>query len=685
MPTHAIDEARFDEIVRRIPTAKLAIIKSKMEDITTDCIASLHHLLSEQEHLFKEGSFIYDQRFPFVVLKAVQMGEISIHQMATMLTLWGCLGAITLPKITEPMVETGPEYIPLFNGEGARHLPAVALLQDGFSRSLQRMKLPYLIEKKSTKLLDEIYSKAAGLMPSEQGFWLVTKIIPMSSPSSRQCIVREIKKEIGLSYLALDVDSTQEILPSFGLQQAFLDAAFFDPVRLNPVISVSSPMDIRAGSLQRHRDIALPFPGHELPKVADNFSAPSPIEFIFHDRYHAIRASRVSARETEVYVTVGDKLNIIQMHYDAACKRLSDIHQKHRRRLPEFGLALNKLPTDKQRIAIDIARQHFNLEVKMINHIKKVRKSIGQLKFRLWDMEPGYSGSSIDKPKSGSVLIDRHHEFFRIITNIEFNIMSLGQLKNTVAIRLSSGRKIAGILLEILQPNAKFLDLYLECVKRTPLWELLSPGVKGYYKMMIEVVNELKQQEYEALKMELADPLLTPDQRTQRLSIVVFQQAYIFDGSDRCLGHLIQYPSELCHLLSMPELNGEQRFQILTAVQQRLAQLISTSSELSQLLSSTQINTWYRHLILRAVQGKLVKWVTKEEDLKQLLSMPALQSEPMNRDIILASVPHLAPIDSVAKLMARSGSPLLSPSRGPAPAPDTEEQAARTHGCCVVS
>jgi hypothetical protein len=251
-----------------------------------------------------------------------------------------------------------------------------------------------------------------------------------------------------VNFLAFDANQKREMIPSFGLQQVFLDVAFPHAVRINPVIGDSTPIDIRKGSLERYRDIALPFPGNELPKVADYFPAPSALDFMFHDRYHAVRSSRVTPDETAYYVAIGDNLNVMQTRYDSAVKLFSKRHHKHARLLPEFGKAIEKLPADKQREVTEQLLKKFNQEIALINKLKKMRKSNGQLKFRLWDMERSYSGSAIDGPEDNPL-----QELRRIISSIEIDLV----IPNIVGLSKYSGRRVAHAVLEVVKPDAATL------------------------------------------------------------------------------------------------------------------------------------------------------------------------------------------------------------------------------------
>lgn len=479
----------FYEVVRRIPKSKLMEIEATLEKVTPVHIASLHAAMANQKCLLEETSFIHDEMFPFAALKAMRMGEISPIQLGSLMALWGDLKH-TLPKSTESDAQAIPEYVPLFTADGVINQRAYLFLLPTLETPL-----PNLVVKTPEEILKDMYDKAIHLPHSEQGFWIVT-LHSRHTPVTEQTITQRIKS-IGVNFLALRNDNDEmmpnerEMIPSLGLQQVFLDVAFPNAVRMNPVIGDSTVDDIRKGSLERYRDIALPFPGHELPKVADNFPAPAVFDFMYHDRYHAIRASRITPHETELYVAIGDNLNAIQKHYHAVVQHLNKRHDAHLHVLPEFGKAIEKLPADKQRNMVNLALKKLNQEGAIIEKLKKMRKSTGQLKFRIWDMERALSGGSVDGPTATAA-----QELQRIIGSIEVDLHVLGDMPNTVGLSKYSGRRAAQAVLDAVKPEAANLEETQKNIRagreasRSSFFSFLlpedKPGQQGFDDAILE-------------------------------------------------------------------------------------------------------------------------------------------------------------------------------------------------------
>lgn len=476
-----INEATFHEMVRRIPAPKLMVIETSLERVTPLHIDALFTAMTDQKHLLDDASFIRDEMFPFAALKAVRMGKISSLQFGTLMALWGSLDIIlTDPDAKNP---AKPEFVPLFTVAGNPNPRASILLTPTLRPPAH---LPNLITKRPEELLKGIYDKAFLLPLTEQGFWVVEKI-PYKS-ITEDTVTQRIKS-LGVTFLAFNDSDKSEMIPSFGLQQVFLEAAFPHAVRINPVIGDSTPIDIRKGSAERYRDIALPFPGNDLPKVADTFPAPSGLDFMFHDRYHSVRASKVTPQETALYVAIGDSLNTIQKRYDTAVKEFSRRHGEHTLLLPEFGRAIEKLPAITQRKITEQILTKFNQEITIINTLKKIRKLMGQLKFLAWDMERPYSGTLVDRPGTNAF-----EEFRRIIANIMSDLGIFIEQIDLDGLSKYSGRRVAHAVVETVKPEASVLIAMQSQIRQgramqrffSPSLPPELPGLQSFCDVLLE-------------------------------------------------------------------------------------------------------------------------------------------------------------------------------------------------------
>ncbi|MDP3561001.1 MAG: ankyrin repeat domain-containing protein [Legionellaceae bacterium] len=436
----------FNEVVRRIPKAVLSEITQALTEVTPEQLAQLHVALKDPAKLLHPTSFIHDDIFPMVALKAFTLNEITVHEFGTLMRLWGSVSHI-LPKPGE--VFTLPEFIPLIQSNGEPNPRAVELLSQSLSLS-QLSELSVSLALKH-KMMDGIMNRSHSLSTNEQGFWLVTNTtnkfrykehLKLDSVTNKeqlhvlmvtQTIAQAIKK-LGVRFLHYTEDVDQEIIPSFGLEQLLLDVISSCSVKLNPVIGASSPHDTRLGDILRYRDIALPFPGIPLPKMADGYPSPSTSDFMFHDYYHAIRASIVPPEETAYYIAIGDYLENMQSTFNQAAKQFSVQHERNKRMIPAFFNKIQSLSPYVQEQALRMLAEKFKNEYVIIETLKKLRKHTGQLKFIMYDMEhPGmFSGGLQGSTYDPVVHMLKGMQNHIIALNARYDAHTFGHQTNSV-------------------------------------------------------------------------------------------------------------------------------------------------------------------------------------------------------------------------------------------------------------
>jgi hypothetical protein len=115
--------------------------------------------------------------------------------------------------------------------------------------------------------------------------------------------------------------------------------------------------------------------------------------------------------------------------------------------LPNFAKAIKALPLDKQDEVIEQARKKFNQEVSVINTLKHLRKSTGQLKFRLYDMERPTSGSLYDSFAVNTPLAQP----IRLLISLEVDLGMLGMPQGSMPLLASYARIVAHAALDAIQ------------------------------------------------------------------------------------------------------------------------------------------------------------------------------------------------------------------------------------------
>lgn len=95
------------------------------------------------------------------------------------------------------------------------------------------------------------------------------------------------------------------IVASLSMMQAFVNVLGKEnAITFTPVIGVSTIEDIKNNGKWGTRDIALAFPGVDLPEEADGYFIRTPFDFSYHDFYHGCSASLASneVRLTCLYI-----------------------------------------------------------------------------------------------------------------------------------------------------------------------------------------------------------------------------------------------------------------------------------------------------------------------------------------------------------------------------------------------
>ncbi|MDP3267529.1 MAG: hypothetical protein Q8M40_00635 [Legionella sp.] len=472
----------FIEAVRRIPNDKALLIQNKMNEVTRVHFDQLQKTLTAPDCLFNQDSFMRDEMFPYTVLQALKDGEISSLRFGTLMKLWGRMREV-LPVIYQA------EFIPLFLNDGSKNPRAIDYLRQCLSSSIS---LPNMTNKSSVKLREEIFKQAQNLSRFDQGFYFTKnrtdKIRYIDNPNplnraeyfSNHTITQEAKKSTGLHFLDFPAQSSHEIVAGFELEQLCLSVYFPNPVRINPVIGISSVDDIRQCSLERYRDVQIAFPENELPQKADCFPAPSSLDYVFHDEYHCMRSSRVTPSETKTTVKIGDQFRDIQRYLNSVIKDFTVRHKYHLEKLPEFGAKIEKFPLAKQEELKKIAYAKYLQEASIIATLKHLSLSIGQLKFRLYDMERYLSGSLYDNSPLDSVVT----EIVRIIANIEADLNLIGKPQGSNPLLPSFSRIVAHAVLNALQLELSLFNQFKERMnyeRLLPIIKISNPNIHQFY------------------------------------------------------------------------------------------------------------------------------------------------------------------------------------------------------------
>ncbi len=421
---------QYREIVKRLPEETQREIEVSLGQVTPEQLALLQSTIDKPEKRFDDGSFIYEEMFVPTALMAVREGIISNLQFGTLMNLWGYAKQILTQSGSGSVKK--PEFIPLLLDNGKMHPLAAQYLIIGTQPPISK---PDLFDKDSSGFLKGIFENAKKLPCGERGFWIVPRF---TQTSSKINIIGVIKGVLGFHILDMPKNDEEEIIPSLSLYQLFLNTAFNQPVKINPVMGESTVDEIRKNSLDRIRDIAIPCLWAEQPTNADGFEVSNWWEFTLHDLYHSVRASRLSPEETIRYIAFGDRFKAMQQRLENALKTYSKLHNRN---IDNFKNSVITEPGHQAIVLKVLYREHLIISV-----LKRLRKTTGMIKFSLYDMEHNHKNTTIEEP-----IMALHREIKSVLEPISF----FGLRPGTPKLSLMYGRIIAHALLDAISPDEK--------------------------------------------------------------------------------------------------------------------------------------------------------------------------------------------------------------------------------------
>ncbi|WP_257263975.1 hypothetical protein [Endozoicomonas sp. ONNA2] len=373
----------FKEVVRRIKTDQQSLIMDKVNDITPQQLEQIAQCCRNPEEITtKHRCFLQSDTFAYAALRAFREKKISRNEFATLVTLQGVYLEGEHIKPFEIV------HHKLFDDKGNVNGVHRDIIFDSLVRS-KGFFLPSSFDVDSFDV-DSILSNMLRLLenasPVEAGFWSC-KYPTVSGEDKGQITIKKALSSRHFNVLFIDCEwSGWMICPSITLRQAFIDSFCQNEAHIiNPVIGISSPEDIRTGSLKRYRDMAIPFPGHPLPKIADYLSARLILEFMQHDFYHAVRASMLKNADIDLIIAIAGVVRKIQMAFGNEYARVKGLKQRKQ----SFEGSIFDYPRAQQDQTLKNDQKHKNV-VSMKNtleYLKRTRKALGQLAFNLEDLE----------------------------------------------------------------------------------------------------------------------------------------------------------------------------------------------------------------------------------------------------------------------------------------------------------
>lgn len=273
-------------LTRRIPKDRLVEINQTINALPDKEIRISQLLTALKENNWKHEIF-QDENYPLYALEAVKEKRLSSIEFSTLMFYWT---AHRNHAVTPDQLEVIPIFV-----DGKPNPQAVQMLKE----TMKSYEPGIAVFKSNTEFLtdtqfEELIRQMAKAPASEQQFFLV--------PQKEDYTIFNAIQVNKINVFGDVASTTKRMIPSLTLMQRFLDIKFGpQAVQINPVIGLSLFKDIIANGAGGQRDMAIPFPGIDLPKDADNIFAPG-FDFSYHDFYHAFIVSSIPQEHRQALV-----------------------------------------------------------------------------------------------------------------------------------------------------------------------------------------------------------------------------------------------------------------------------------------------------------------------------------------------------------------------------------------------
>ena len=372
---HDDDHARvFNEVVRRIEPSKQIDILGKIYQVTKSQEEKIIQCCDNPAFILNHyHDFFTSDEFPYVNLRAFRDGKIKVNEFATLASLHG---------IHEENCEENKafemKFEALFDENGEPNKEAWKAIEETLRKSNNARKS--IFEYDVEVVINKMQAELKTVSPLEAGFWHYNK-----PELAEEKTIADYVRDLGS--WALFGYADQEMTPSITVIQSFINVFGVEAHRINPVIGVSTVADLRLGGIHCYRDFTIPFPGIELPKIADYCPAPTIAIFQNHDKYHLERVSGLDNSNKDLYIEIGDALQKQQDRYGRAISALKCIYQKNMIYIRRVRKYIEGLPEPQKKVSKVKFQNELNKLAKLFNYLRKARKATGQFKFGMYDLE----------------------------------------------------------------------------------------------------------------------------------------------------------------------------------------------------------------------------------------------------------------------------------------------------------
>lgn len=276
--------------------ARLDKIPDRQQKIAALCKA----LLSQD---WSAEIFADAEQLPDIALAALRDQKLNSTQFATVMSFWA-IRQHHLPKDIQ--------VITIFQPDGSLNPLAERILQQTIRKAG---------DYASVSSFETFTAEVAKLPLSEQILFVVPDLEKeFPSTERRDPSVIQIKQKISIGqslrfsadfgiFAKYDDDKDKRLIPSLGLQQAYLNSSTLYPVTLIPTVGLFPSEEMEAHGNNQTRPFAVPFPNSDYPDEVDSFKTPLLYDVTWHDFNHAVRASFVPPKHQKAIMALASGIN----------------------------------------------------------------------------------------------------------------------------------------------------------------------------------------------------------------------------------------------------------------------------------------------------------------------------------------------------------------------------------------
>ena len=366
----------FIEVTRRIKKSELNFVDNQLRCVNNQELTKLQQICQQPELILTtENAFFSDKKFPFIILKALQLEILSVFEFASLQT-WH--EVYNEQKLMHP--KASPQLYNLLNTDNSYNEAAWEIIISTIESCNHSLNKD-VIQINNSQVVSTLKQQSHSNSAIDNCFIL----FPLSTAIDKNGLYKSLMNS-GIKFFS--VYNNNRISVSMALYQEFFNATFANNLcKINPVIGISTPQDIRDSGYRLLRDFAIPFPNHPFPEKVHGYFVKEILEFQHHDIYHVFHMCLMTPESIKFYLTIGDALLSLRDKCNTTINILKKLAIIKIDKLGDFKNKLKKMQPDNTIKAEKLLFNEFYILKKILDKLKTMRKAYGQFKFELYDAD----------------------------------------------------------------------------------------------------------------------------------------------------------------------------------------------------------------------------------------------------------------------------------------------------------